>query len=195
MGDGSLTGRLLVATPLLGDPNFERTVVLILSHDADEGAFGVVLNRPSQTEVLELLPDWSSTAAEPSLMFLGGPVGPSGVVGVAVVAPGSADGADGGGSAERGWQPVVDRIGTVDLNQRPEEIDVPLTGVRLFAGSAGWITGQLEGEIEEGAWWVVDADQADVLSRTPRELWRDVLRRQPAPVCWFAAFPPDPLVN
>lgn len=176
-----------MATPLLGDPNFERTVVLLLTHGPD-GAFGVVLNRPSDTEVLELVPAWANKAATPALMFLGGPVAQSAVVGIGLAEPGDTD-------PRPGWQPVVGRLGTIDLNLDPGDVSAPLAGVRLFAGSAGWMEGQLEIEIGEGAWWVVDGDPGDVLTRDPVNLWASVLRRQPAPTCWFAVFPPDPLVN
>ncbi len=185
----SLAGRLLVATPLLGDPNFERTVILLLTHSGEDGAFGVVLNRASETEVLELLPRWSAAAAEPSLMFLGGPVGAS-----AVVAVGVADG-DPPPDAVTGWQTVVGRLGTVDLNLDPGDVAMALAGVRLFAGSAGWMAGQLEGEIADQAWWVLPSHTEDLLTEEPADLWPRVLRRQAPPICWFAVFPPDPLVN
>ncbi len=183
-----------MATPLLGDPNFARTVVLLLTHDEEDGAFGVVLNRPSETEVLELVPPWSSHAAEPSLMFLGGPVGPSAVVAVGV-AEAAGDTAAEPAPESDGWRPIVGRMGTVDLNMEPVDVAVPLAGVRLFAGSAGWMSGQLEGEIAEEAWWVLPSHHTDVLTRDPTGLWARVLRRQPPPTSWFAVFPPDPMVN
>jgi putative transcriptional regulator len=179
---------LLVATPLLADPNFERTVVLLLTH-GDDGAFGVVLNRPSGTEVLELVPGWAGAAAEPSLMYLGGPVGQSAVVGLGVVE------GEPPGEELPGWQRVVGPVGTIDLNLDPADVATPLAGVRLFAGSAGWISGQLEGEIDEEAWWVLDSEPGDVVSSEPAGLWEHVLRRQPQPTSFFAVFPPDPLVN
>jgi len=67
--------------------------------------------------------------------------------------------------------------------------------VRLFAGYAGWTRGQLEEEIEAGAWFVVDAMEGDVLNDDPDSLWQDVLRRQRGPVAMFAAYPEDPTQN
>jgi putative transcriptional regulator len=166
---GPITGRLLVATPLLGDPNFERTVVLVLAH-GDEGALGVVLNRPTATRADELVPGWGERAAEPAVMFLGGPVGQNGVIGLH---PG----------------------GTIDLNVPPEESDDVPERLRLFAGSAGWSGGQLEDELGEGAWWVLDAEPDDAFSASPSTLWSRVLRRQRGTTAWFAVYPPDPLVN
>src|SRR5262249_60589141 len=77
----SVRGRLLVATPTLYDPNFFRSVVLVLEHSED-GAIGVVLNRPSETAVAESLPDWNRLAAAPDVVFAGGPVSPEAAIGV-----------------------------------------------------------------------------------------------------------------
>ena len=137
-------GRLLVATPLIGDPNFERTVILLLAH-GDAGAFGVVLNRPSGTDVAEIIPEWADAAAEPKLMFIGGPVGAN-AVDRARPAPARA------GAVVLATAGARHRHGrsqhAAETSASPE--------VRLFAGSAGWAAGQLEDELAEGAWWLVD---------------------------------------
>ena len=193
-GEG-LKGRLLVATPNLGDPNFERTVVLVLEH-GDEGALGVVLNRPSELEVAEPLPEWARAAADPPVVFIGGPVAPSAAVCLARLrTPAGA----------QGWQPLVGPsgplrgragpVGTLDLDSDPDEAIPRLTDIRVFAGYAGWGPQQLEGEIAEGGWFVVDADAADPLSPAPEELWAAVLRRQPGTLALFAAYPADPSAN
>jgi putative transcriptional regulator len=166
---GPLAGRLLVATPLLGDPNFERTVVLMLAH-GPEGALGVVLNRPTATRADELVPGWGGLASSPAVMFLGGPVGQNGVIGLH---PG----------------------GTIDLNVPPEDADEAPDRLRLFAGSAGWGAGQLEDELTEGAWWVLDAEPDDPFVADPADLWTTVLRRQSGTTAWFAHYPEDPNVN
>ena len=180
----SHVGHLLVATPLIGDPNFERTVVLLLAH-SDDGAFGIVLNRPSATAVGEVVADWSPWAAPPDTVFLGGPVGRDAVVGM-----GRCEGAP-----LSGFQPVVGPVGTLDLNDPPTPAGEGPSGVRLFAGSAGWAGGQLEDELAEGAWWLADAHPDDVLTAEPEGLWSRVLRRQPSKVAWFANHPGDPTVN
>jgi len=180
-----LKGRLLVATPNLGDPNFERTVVLVLAH-GDEGALGVVLNRPSQLDLAEPLPEWARAAADPPVVFIGGPVAPSAAVCLARVAP--------AGDAV-GWERVLGPVGTLDLDSDPDEAIPAIQGIRVFAGYAGWGPGQLEGEIEAGGWFVVDADAADALSPAPEELWAVVLRRQRGTLALFAAYPADPTLN
>lgn len=180
-----LKGRLLVATPNLADPNFDRTVVLVLEH-GEEGALGVVLNRPSDLDLAEPLPEWSRAAAHPPVVFIGGPVAPSAAVCLARV------GAPGGAA---GWEQLLGPVGTLDLDANPDEAIPRIDGIRVFAGYAGWGPGQLEGEIASGGWFVVDADAADPLSPAPEDLWAAVLRRQKGTLALFAAYPPDPTLN
>ncbi len=180
-----LKGRLLVATPNLGDPNFERTVVLVLEH-GEEGALGVVLNRPSGLELAEPLPEWAPAAAHPPVIFIGGPVAPSAAVCLARVV--AADGAE-------GWEPLLGPVGTMDLDRDPDQAIPRLEEIRVFAGYAGWGPGQLESEIADGGWFVVDAHASDPLSAAPERLWADVLRRQRGRLALYAAYPPDPSMN
>ena len=190
--DASAKGRLLVATPQLTDPNFTRTVVLVLEHD-QPGAVGVVLNRPLHVEVGEILDPWSELAgaATPAVVFSGGPVSPDAVIGLARPVPGIAD---------PQWRPVVDGdaaggAGVVDLSLAPVDQPVPLQSARLFSGYAGWAPGQLEGELEDGGWFLVDAVTDDVFAAEPDRLWHDVLQRQGGSLAMLAAYPPSPSVN
>lgn len=181
----SLKGRLLVATPILLDPNFERTVVLLLEHRSEDGALGIVLNRPSETSVGEPLPAWEALAAPPAVLFVGGPVSPGSAI---ALGRGAADAAE-------GWEPVLGPVGTVDLDRDPALVRTTLDEVRVFAGYAGWAPGQLEGEIAGGSWFVVDAEPDDAFSADPGDLWPSVLRRQGGRLAMFAHCPPDPSVN
>ncbi|MGH9171933.1 MAG: YqgE/AlgH family protein [Acidimicrobiales bacterium] len=290
-------GRLLVATPALEDPNFYRTVVFLLAADGD-GALGVVLNRPSDTSVDDIVPHWGLHASAPPVLFSGGPVQPNAAICVGRVeterpglgqggrsdeADGAAshdswvdsasgaggggdslsDGGDGGGGgggdspsdggggdspsniggggasggaggvsgagpvgglgglfgedpsstsqgrsfAEdfgleeleetegNGYSPLVGSLGTVDLNRGPEDIPVEFTGLRVFTGYSGWGPGQLEDEIEAGGWFVIDGQEADVLSAEPDRLWERVLRRQGGWLSVLARHPADPSLN
>ncbi len=185
----SLTGRLLVATPALADPNFDRAVVLLLDHD-EEGSLGVVLNRPTPVGVGDILEAWAGLAGEPGVVFQGGPVSLDSALGVAVI--------PGGASAERaplGWRRVHGAIGLVDLEAPPELLASALGSLRIFAGYAGWGPGQLENELGEGAWYVVESEPGDVSSPAPEGLWREVLRRQRSELAMVATYPDDPSLN
>ena len=181
----SLRGRLLVATPTLYDPNFLRTVVLVLEHSED-GALGVVLNRPSETAVGASLPEWESSAAEPGVVFVGGPVSPDAAIGLARA--GSVDHAD-------GWAPLFGPMGTIDLGRPPADVPVEVQSLRVFAGYAGWSPGQLDGEVDSGGWIALDAAPDDVFTSDPGGLWASVLRRQGGRMAMFATAPPNPSVN
>jgi putative transcriptional regulator len=191
MTEGTLTGRLLVANPRLTDPNFDRTVVLVLVH-GDDGALGVVLNRPSAATVGEALPQWAERAAPPALMFIGGPVSRDSVICLARVPAPAALEARAGDDV---WRAVDGDLGTLDLDTDSERLDDTVTDLRIFAGYAGWGGGQLESELVAGGWWVLDAVRDDPFSTEPGELWHRVLRRQGRELAVVAAYPPDLSLN
>ncbi|HEV7206974.1 MAG TPA: YqgE/AlgH family protein [Jatrophihabitans sp.] len=176
-------GRLLVATPLLGDPHFARTVVYLLEHDGG-GTVGVVLNRPSHTPVGQVLPDWHDAASGPAVVFGGGPVQPDGALCLGELEPGTT-----------GIREVVDGVSTIDLDGDVAVVAPIARRLRVFAGHAGWSPGQLDDEMAEGAWWVVLGSPADLFSEDPRTMWRRVLRRQPPPLSLMSTFPEDPSLN
>jgi putative transcriptional regulator len=176
-------GRLLVATPLLGDPHFSRTVVYLLEHDGG-GTVGVVMNRPSHTPVGQVLPDWHDAVSGPAVVFGGGPVQPDGALCLGMLAPGS-----------EGIREVVDGVSTVDLDGDVTVIAPNARRLRVFAGHAGWAPGQLEDELAEGAWWVLRGGPDDLFSDEPASMWRRVLRRQPPPLNLVSTYPPDPSLN
>ena len=181
-----LVGRLLVATPSLRSPAFSRTVVLLLDH-GDEGALGVVLNRPMEVEVAAVLPDWQPYVTEPGVLFQGGPVALDSALGLVSV-PGDE-------VEPPGVRRISGSLGLVDLDATPEDVVRRLSGMRIFAGYAGWAAGQLEAEVGEGSWYVVDSEARDAFVDEPATLWRDVLRRQGGDLAYVASFPPDPSLN
>jgi putative transcriptional regulator len=180
-----LRGRLLVAAPPLVDPNFDRTVVLVLEHGS-EGALGLVLNRPSEVTLVDAVPDWSRLGTPPAVVFAGGPVAADSVIALA-----RSDVND----DREGWAPITPGLGTVDLSRPPEDIPAILDGVRVFVGYAGWAPGQLEGELASGAWFVVDLDLEDAFGHEPGSLWKRVLQRQSGRLAMFANSPGDPSTN
>lgn len=191
-GPALRAGRLLVATPRLVDPNFERTVVLLLDHD-DSGSLGVVLNRPSGVPVGEVLLEWQGLTTPPGVLFHGGPVATDSALAVAALSP-PAD------TSPRDEEPVgfrrlFDETGIVDLDTPTELIGDAVGRVRIFAGYAGWGVDQLGAEVEEGSWFVLPRAEGDVFGPTPEGLWTRVLRRQPGELAWVSTRPADPTQN
>lgn len=181
----TLRGRLLVATPGLRDPNFDRTIVLVLEHDED-GALGLVLNRPSATVLSEVLPTWDSLACDPQVVFSGGPVDGNAAICLGSTRP---------GAVHPAVQPITPTLGVVDLDTEPGSLAGDVAHVRVYAGYAGWGGGQLDEEVEADGWFVVDALPGDAFIGTPALLWRTVLRRQPGRLALFSTFPGDPAQN
>ncbi|MCU1367053.1 MAG: hypothetical protein JWN39_2692 [Ilumatobacteraceae bacterium] len=177
----STKGSLLVAAPLLDEPTFHRTVIYMLQHTED-GALGLVINRPTDEDQLPGLDPWMFELSQPQVIFSGGPVQANTLIGVAAVA--ECDDAAGFVSIENG-------LGTVDLGQLPSEIAEGLQSLRLFRGYSGWGPGQLEGELDEGAWLVLHANRSDIFSAHPQGLWRNVLRRSGGRTALLADAPDD----
>jgi putative transcriptional regulator len=178
-------GQLLLATPRLLDPNFERTVVLVLDHD-ESGSLGVVLNRPSSVPVGEVLADWQGLTAAPGVLFVGGPVATDSALALADVAA---------GEDPVGFRRLFGRVGIVDLDTPTELLGDVLEHVRVFAGHAGWGGGQLEAEVEEGSWYVLPSEPDDAFVASPEGMWARVLRRQPGELAWVSTRPADPSLN
>jgi putative transcriptional regulator len=146
------------------DPNFHRSVVLVLEHQP-EGAMGVVLNRPNPHRLDQALPGWERLATDPAVLFIGGPVGDGSGIALTVDVEG---------------EPEI-----VDLNLDPDEVVLPRP-VRVFVGYAGWSPGQLEAELVDRDWIVADATADDLTTARPDWLWRVVLRRQGGRTAWLA---------
>jgi putative transcriptional regulator len=178
----SLQGQLLIASPGLLDPNFRRTVVLVTEHN-EEGAAGLVLNRPTEAEVSEVVPQLEPLVDDGDRVFMGGPVQTNGVLVLGeFLDPGDAA------------VPLFGSLGFPSLDE-PEEV-VPLTTRRrIFAGYAGWGSGQLEDELAREDWILEAAQNDDAFTDAPEELWADVLRRKGGIYELVARMPDDPSVN
>ncbi len=163
MHDQSLTGHFLVASRYLRDPNFVKSVVLMIRHD-DEGAVGVVINRPTEKTIREV---WDTIGFDPcdsgDVIYLGGPV-PGPLVAVHTLEPFS----------EREVLPgvhVAMHRDAIDVIVRKK--DQPL---RLYSGHAGWGSGQLEGELEAGGWLTTEATKDDIFA-DHETIWKSVTER------------------
>ena len=176
----SLRGSLLIAGPQLLDPNFRRTVVLVADH-GDEGAMGVILNRPSGMSVADAAPDLEPLVGPATPIFAGGPVQPTSGVVLAEIT--EAD------------EPIVEDVVLVPgLNELADLID-GAGRVRVFAGYAGWGPGQLEDEMARDDWIVEPARSDDVFSDSPETLWESVLERKGGQFALVARMPDDPSLN
>jgi putative transcriptional regulator len=178
----SLQGQLLIASPGLLDPNFRRTVVLITEHN-EEGAAGLVLNRPSEAEVSELVPQLEDLVDDGDHVWMGGPVQQNAVLVLGEFL-----------DPDDAAVPLFGSLGFPSLDE-PEDV-VPLTTRRrIFAGYAGWGSGQLEDELAREDWILEPAINDDAFTEAPDELWADVLRRKGGIYELVARMPPDPSVN
>jgi putative transcriptional regulator len=180
--DDSLRGKLLVASPALVDPNFARAVVLITEHN-EEGAMGIVLNRPSDAGVGDLVPELAEIAAA-GPVFVGGPVQPEALVVLAEFAD----------PAAAAWLVVAD-VGFIAAEADPDELERAVRRGRVYAGYSGWGEGQLEAELEQEAWIVEPPLPGELFAENPESLWRDVLARKGGQYALIARMPDDPSVN
>jgi putative transcriptional regulator len=172
----SLAGSLLVATPILIDPNFFRTVILLLQHD-EEGCVGLVLNRPTEEPVTDHLPEWADRVEGKAVINFGGPVEPAVAIGLALTPEGMPTGVPG--------------LSLIDLGTPPEDKGPP---VRIYSGYSGWGSEQLETEIAVGSWYLVQASPDDPFDNDEGQ-WRRVLRRQPGFVSVVSTYPDDITLN
>lgn len=180
----SLRGRLLVASPALVDPNFRRSVVLVAEHSEDGGAMGVVLSRPSETPVAEAAPMLEPLVEPGDVVHVGGPVEPGAVLVMAEF-----------DDPEEAAVVVFDGVGFMPGDSEPGDVAEATRRARVFVGYAGWGPGQLEAELEEESWVVLDADPGDVFVESSADLWSLVLARQGGSLALLARMPPDPSLN
>ena len=178
----TLQGSLLIASPSLLDPNFWRTVVLITEH-TDDGAAGLVINRPSPSPVSDLVPQLEVLVDDGEQVWVGGPVQPNAVLVLGEFV-----------DVEEAAVPLFGSLGFPALDD-PEDVMPITTRRRVFAGYAGWEAGQLESELERDDWIVEPALADDAFTETPDELWADVLRRKGGIYELVARMPEDPSVN
>ena len=179
----SLRGRLLIASPVLVDPNFHRTVVLIAEHTG-EGAMGLVLNRPAETLVADAVPDLSELADSGAPLYVGGPVAGDSVIVLAEFDEPSLAGVL-----------LDDDLGFVGGGGDLADVADGVRRARVFAGHSGWGPGQLEGELEQDSWIVEPPRREEIFSEDPEDLWAAVLRRKGREYALLSTMPPDPSVN
>jgi putative transcriptional regulator len=180
----SLRGKLILAGPMLKDPNFDRAVVLITEH-TEEGAMGLVLNRPSDATIGDAVPDLTWVTDAEDTVYVGGPVAPNGVI---VLAEWT--------DPRQAVVLVDDDLGFVPGDaDDPDALATAIRRARVYAGHAGWGPGQLEDELAGEAWIVEPPRREELFSDDAEGLWPAVLRRMGREFALLSTMPPDPSLN
>ncbi len=180
-GSSDLSNSLLIAHPSLLDPNFRRSVVYITAHDAEEGSHGIIINRPTDNTVADLLPTEDMGVLANLPVFIGGPVGQDQLTFAVFRRQSTSD--------------IIECKAHLEIEEARELVGKRLTSVRAFIGYAGWSKGQLESELGQKS-WITRAPERDMLDpKKAREIWPTIMRGLGP---WFrllAAAPDDPSRN
>jgi putative transcriptional regulator len=177
----SLAGSLLIAHPNLLDPNFRRTVLFISANDPQEGSFGLVLNRPAEKTVADLLPDKDLGVLGKVPVFIGGPVSRDQLT-----------------FASFRWRVAEGDIECkthLSVDEATELADEKFDAVRAFVGYSGWSKGQLEAELAQKAWLVQKPARDFLHAVNLADLWRQVMRSLGPLFRLLADAPDDPSRN
>ena len=179
-GPRNLAGSLLVAHPHMLDPNFRRAVLFVSDHDPEEGALGVILNRPLDKHVGDLVTEEAPSGLWEVPVFLGGPVGKNQLMFAAF---------------EWEQNDGVKLNHNVGLDEANARIDQDPESIRAFVGYAGWGAGQLESEMKQNAWLVEKPTPAKLKPERLPKLWFDIMRSLGPWYKLLAAAPDDPSLN
>jgi putative transcriptional regulator len=179
----TLRGKFIIASPTLLDPNFARAVVLIAEHN-DDGAMGLVLNRPSEASVAESVEELNGVVEAGATVFVGGPVQTQAVMVLAEF-----------DDPEQAAAVVLADVGFLPADADMAELSGRTRRARVFAGHAGWGPGQLDAELEDGSWIVEDPLPDEVFTEAPEDLWGAVLERKGGGFALLARMPEDPSLN
>lgn len=176
---GNLTGSLLVAHPGLLDPNFRRTVLFLSHHSAEDGAVGLVLNRPLQRKFKEVVAKGTAPALGNVNLFYGGPVSTDSVT-----------------IASLQWRRDPMSVAFHSFDGEVDEIEPHWQpGLRAFVGYSGWTSGQLEREIAQKAWIVLSPTRELIEMNDPEQAWRGIMRNSGPRLRLLAEAPDDPELN
>jgi putative transcriptional regulator len=177
----NLTGQLLVAHPNLRDPNFRKTVLFLSAHDNEQGAHGLILNRPTNKSLTDFLPEHELDALGEVPVYFGGPVGSQ------ELTIASFDWLDGEAKVTFHSQLSLDQVQTMAGSGSKL--------IRAFIGYSGWAGGQLEAELQQSA-WIVHPATVSMLEETPnKEIWLALMRDLGPTYHLLAIAPDDPSLN
>ena len=176
----NLAGSLLVAHPNMRDPNFRRSVLFISAHDPNDGALGIILNRPLEKQVADLVSDAPPQGLATVPVFLGGPVGKNQLMFAAL-------------EWKKGEGLKLNH--NVDIAEANERVTDDPDSIRAFVGYAGWSAGQLEAEMKEKAWILQKPTRAALSAKRLPKLWFEIMRGLGPWFKMLAAAPDDPSLN
>lgn len=176
----NLAGSLLVAHPNMLDPNFRRTVLFISAHDPEDGALGVILNRPLDKHVSDLVSEDPPAGLADVPVFLGGPVGRNQLMFAAFE-----------------WQKGQGlRLNhNVNIDDASERIEHDPQSICAFVGYAGWSAGQLEAEMKQNAWLLQKPTRSALKPEKLPQLWFDIMKGLGPWFKMLSAAPDDPSLN
>lgn len=181
-------GYLLVAAPDMTEPTFGRSIIYLMEY-GPEGSTGVILNRRSDTALIDILPGWEALAAEPKALYVGGPVNQNSGLALGILGP----------HVDIAEYPQLRRISgrvcLIDLDSDPAELEGVVSNLRIYVGHAGWLPGQLDAELDVGDWFVTPSVLDDLATPAAVDLWAQVLKRQDAPLNLYATHPLDVRMN
>ena len=176
----NFTGQFLVAHPNMLDPNFRRSVLYISSHSETDGALGLIINRPLDKQVSELVTDPTPAGLADVPVFLGGPVGTNQLM-----------------FASFDWEgrDSLSLNQNVAIDEAHQLAEQDRGTIRAFVGYAGWIAGQLENELHQNAWILRKPDRAALVPERLPRLWFEIMRSLGPWFKMLSAAPDDPSLN
>jgi len=162
-------GKFLVASRALGDPNFSETVILLLRYDEDQGAMGLIVNRRSEVPLSRVFEDLKQAKGRTDPAYLGGPVETDNVLALLKSSDAPED-------AQKVFGNVY-LVANKELLEKTLAEKAEPSVFHVYLGYAGWGAGQLERELEVGAWHIMRPDAASIFAPDPDSVWQRLIRR------------------
>src|SRR5271170_2043436 len=184
--DDLAVGRFLVASRDLGDPNFAKTVILLVHYSADMGSVGLVVNRRTDVPISRVFHDLKEAGGRSDPVYVGGPVELNSVLALLKSAS-KLQGAD------RVFGDVY-LISNKDLLAQTLASRAEATVFHTYIGYAGWGSGQLEHEVELGAWHIMPADVGTVFNADPDSVWEHLIHHTETQIAGIPSIPRIPSI-
>jgi putative transcriptional regulator len=178
-------GKVLISEPFLNDPNFVRSVILIIQYSKEEGAFGLILNKPLETDMTTIIKSFPQSGFD---FHYGGPVGEENLFFIY----------DSNTALNASEKITNDLSWNGDFEELQERITLGKTSsnnVKFFGGYSGWSPGQLESEMAEKSWIIGELTKDEILTGDPNTLWKKALRPLGRKYSVMAEFPKNPELN